>query len=69
MNYKNMSDRDRNDFIMEVKNSSTEILKSWLAYIKLFKSNNIILSDNELEIQKDYKKIIIGELVSRGKKG
>jgi hypothetical protein len=64
-------------FKQEIKTTSTAVLKLWLSYIKLFNSKylNIIkdlkdfsLSDFELNLIQEYRKIIFSELVSRGKK-
>jgi len=68
MNYKNINPKDIDNFKNEIKNFTTERLKLLLSYIKLFKNKNHNLSDKELQLQSEYRKIIIGELVSRGKK-
>ena len=68
MNYKNINPKDINNFKNEIKDFTTERLKLLLSYIKLFKNKNHNLSDKELQLQSEYRKIIIGELVSRGKK-
>jgi len=69
MEYKSMSDKDREDLITEIKNSPTSRLKLLLSHLKLFKDTSIILTNKELEIQKEYRKMIISELISRGKRG
>jgi len=66
-----MNYRDLYNFRNEIKNIEkfpTSRLKLLLSYIKLFKDSNIILTNKELEIQKEYRKILISELIVRGKR-
>jgi len=68
MDYKNINPKDIYNFRNEIKDFTTDRLKLLLSYIKLFKNNSHNLTDKELQLQREYRKIIVGELVSRGKK-